>query len=66
MVVGCEKVIQVELFHICEQRAAMEDRENFPIVAGDQAVVIIEIARLGGDTCSTIRDRFEMLTPKFG
>jgi flavin reductase (DIM6/NTAB) family NADH-FMN oxidoreductase RutF len=22
------------------------------------------IARLGGDTCSTIRDRFEMLTPK--
>jgi flavin reductase (DIM6/NTAB) family NADH-FMN oxidoreductase RutF len=23
------------------------------------------IARLGGDTCSTIRDRFEMLTPKF-
>jgi hypothetical protein len=23
------------------------------------------IARLGGDTCSTVRDRFEMLTPKF-
>jgi hypothetical protein len=22
------------------------------------------IARLGGDTCATIRDRFEMLTPK--
>jgi hypothetical protein len=22
------------------------------------------IARLGGDTCSTTRDRFEMLTPK--
>lgn len=22
------------------------------------------IARLGGDTCSTIRDRFDMLTPK--
>lgn len=28
--------------------------------------VIDAIARLGGDTCSTIRDRFEMLTPKFG
>lgn len=26
--------------------------------------VIDSIARLGGDTCSTIRDRFEMLTPK--
>lgn len=23
------------------------------------------IARLGGDTCATIRDRFEMLTPKY-
>jgi flavin reductase (DIM6/NTAB) family NADH-FMN oxidoreductase RutF len=22
------------------------------------------VARLGGDTCSTVRDRFEMLTPK--
>jgi hypothetical protein len=22
------------------------------------------IARLGGDICSTVRDRFEMLTPK--
>jgi len=22
------------------------------------------IGRLGGDTCSTIRDRFDMLTPK--
>ena len=28
--------------------------------------VIDAIARLGGDTCSTIRDRFEMLTPKLG
>jgi flavin reductase (DIM6/NTAB) family NADH-FMN oxidoreductase RutF len=26
--------------------------------------VIDAIARLGGDTCSTIRDRFDMLTPK--
>lgn len=26
--------------------------------------VIDAIARLGGDTCSTIRDRFEMLTPQ--
>lgn len=26
--------------------------------------VIDAIARLGGDTCSTIRDRFEMFTPK--
>ncbi|ENN86725.1 flavin reductase domain protein FMN-binding protein [Rhizobium freirei PRF 81] len=26
--------------------------------------IIDSIARLGGDTCSTIRDRFEMLTPK--
>ncbi|TCU28155.1 flavin reductase like protein [Rhizobium azibense] len=26
--------------------------------------MIDAIARLGGDTCSTIRDRFEMLTPK--
>lgn len=25
--------------------------------------IIDSIARLGGDTCSTIRDRFEMLTP---
>lgn len=28
--------------------------------------VIDAVARLGGDTCSTIRDRFEMLTPKLG
>lgn len=28
--------------------------------------VIDAIARLGGDTCSTIRDRFEMFTPKLG
>jgi flavin reductase (DIM6/NTAB) family NADH-FMN oxidoreductase RutF len=26
--------------------------------------IIDSIGRLGGDTCSTIRDRFEMLTPK--
>ncbi|MHC2568009.1 flavin reductase family protein [Rhizobium leguminosarum] len=26
--------------------------------------VIDAVARLGGDTCSTIRDRFDMLTPK--
>jgi flavin reductase (DIM6/NTAB) family NADH-FMN oxidoreductase RutF len=28
--------------------------------------VIDAVARLGGDTCSTIRDRFEMLTPTLG
>jgi flavin reductase (DIM6/NTAB) family NADH-FMN oxidoreductase RutF len=27
--------------------------------------VIDAIARMGGDTCSTVRDRFEMLTPKY-
>ncbi|NEH40622.1 flavin reductase family protein [Rhizobium leguminosarum] len=28
------------------------------------AAAVDAIARLGGDTCATIRDRFEMLTPK--
>ncbi|MBB4439484.1 hypothetical protein M2310_002233 [Rhizobium leguminosarum] len=30
----------------------------------DDPAAVDAIARLGGDTCATIRDRFEMLTPK--
>ncbi|ARO30992.1 flavin reductase-like protein [Rhizobium sp. NXC14] len=41
-------------------RDGVVDRERLHV---DPAAVDA-IARLGGDTCATIRDRFEMLTPK--
>ena len=52
------QVIMGEIVYAHYREGAVDDRLHV------NPEMIDAIARLGGDTCSTIRDRFEMLTPK--
>ena len=52
------QIIMGEIVYAHYRKGAVDDDLRV------DASVIDAIARLGGDTCSTIRDRFEMLTPK--
>lgn len=52
------QIIMGEILYAHYQEGLVDDRLHVD-PAGIDA-----IARLGGDTCSTIRDRFDMLTPK--
>lgn len=53
------EIILGEILHAHFAPGAVDDRLHVDLAALDA------IARLGGDTCCTIRDRFDMSTPKF-
>lgn len=52
------QIIMGEIIHAHFREGAVDGRLHV------DPAVIDAIARLGGDTCATIRDRFEMATPK--
>lgn len=52
------QIIMGEIVYAHYQEGIVDDRLHVDPAGIDS------IARLGGDTCSTIRDRFDMLTPK--
>jgi flavin reductase (DIM6/NTAB) family NADH-FMN oxidoreductase RutF len=52
------QIIMGEIVYAHFREGAVDDRLHV------DPEIIDAVARLGGDTCSTIRDRFEMFTPK--
>lgn len=52
------QIIMGEIIYAHFREGAVDDRLHV------DPGIIDAVARLGGDTCSTIRDRFEMFTPK--